>query len=183
MNALRTWWAALDPRQRGLAACAIALVLVTLLWLLAIAPALNTLRNAPAQHGQVDKQLQSMRQLAAEASALRSQRSLAYDESVRNLENSVKQTLGSAATLSINDARASLSLKAVSPDALALWLGQARINARVVPQEAHLQRSTQVAPSPATPASSSAGTGTSTRSISTVAWDGTLVLSLPARGN
>jgi general secretion pathway protein M len=74
----------------------------------------------------------------------------------------------------------SIALRAVPADALAQWFGEARSNARAVPREVHLTRSTQSAPSTSPPSSSqsaSATTGDSPR----VRWDGTVVMSLPAR--
>jgi general secretion pathway protein M len=162
MNALRSYWASLAAREQRLVSIAAALVGAALLWWLALAPALRTLRSAEAQHAQADAQLQTMQALAGEAASLRGQRVLGYDEALRNLENSVKQTLGAGATLSVSEGRASITLRGVSADALALWLGQARSNARVVPNELRLQRSV-----------STSGGAT--------AWDGMLVLALPAR--
>jgi general secretion pathway protein M len=177
MNALQTRWASLGAREQRLVALASFLVVAALLWWVALAPALQTVRMAPAQHAQVDAQLQSMRSLAAEATALRAQRTLSYDESLRNLESSVKQTLGTGASLSVSDSRASLTLKGVSANALALWLSQARVNARVVPSEARLQRSLASVPNSA----ASAATNSSSATASGTTWDGMLVLALPNR--
>lgn len=164
MNALHTRWASLAAREQRLVAIAAVLVGAALLWWLALAPALRTLRSAEAQHAQADAQLQTMQALSSEAASLRGQRVLGYDEALRNLENSVKQTLGAGAMLSVSEGRASITLRGVNADALALWLGQARSNARVVPNELRLQRSAN--------ANASGGA---------TAWDGTLVLALPAR--
>ncbi len=186
MNAVAQRWASLAEREKLMVAGAGLITGLALLWWVALAPALQTLRAADAQHAQVDAQLQSMRLLAAEATALRGQRTLGYEESLRNLENSVKQTLGAGATLSVSDARASLTLKGVSADALAQWLSQARVNARVVPSEARLQRSnagaavSAVAP-PGTASSAIAASAATSVSPSPVLWDGVLVLALPAR--
>lgn len=163
MNALQTRWVALGAREQRLVTIACVLVCAALLWWVALAPALQTLRMAPAQHALADTQLQSMRAMATEATALRLQRSLNYEESLRNLESSVKQTLGAGATLSVSDTRASLTLRGVNADALSQWLSQARVNARVVPSEARLQRSQASTPT------------------NNATWDGTLVLTLPSR--
>jgi general secretion pathway protein M len=186
MNPVAQRWASLAAREKAMVVGAGLVVGLALLWWVALAPALQTLRGANAQHAQADAQLQSMRLLAAEATALRGQRVLGYEESLRNLENSVKQTFGAGATLSVSDARASLTLKGVSADALAQWLSQARINARVVPSEARLQRSNLgagAAASAAAPSSTASGsTATATSAAPTpVLWDGVLVLALPAR--
>jgi general secretion pathway protein M len=162
MNALTAWWAGLAPRERRMVAVAGTLVAAALVWWLAIAPALATVRAADAQHRALDAQLQSMRAMAAQASALRAQPKISFDESLRSLENSVKQTLGATGQLNVSGERATVVLKGASPEALAQWLAQARANARAVPQEAKL-------------AKSASATATA------MAWDGTVVLSLPQK--
>jgi general secretion pathway protein M len=161
MNAWLTRWNGLASRERSLIAAAVAVVVVALVWLVGLSPALNKLRSAQQAAPQVQAQLQLMRAQASEAASLKAQRSLSYDESLRALESAVK-TLGAGASLSVSNERASVSLRGVGGDALTQWLAQVRANARLVPTELKLQQA---------PASASAGT----------AWDGQLVLSLPAR--
>lgn len=165
MEAVSAHWAALASRERVLVGGAIALVGVALLWWVAISPALSKIKSAREAAPQLDAQLQIMRSQAQEAASLKSQRLLGYDESLRSLEASVK-TLGSGATLSVSDARASITLKGVSGDALAQWLAQARANARLVPSELRLQKS-------------AASASTATAALTT--WDGSIALNLPAR--
>ncbi len=163
---LLTHWRGLSTRERaGLAAAAVT-VSAALLWWLALAPALQILRSAPAQSSRLEAQLQSMRALQAQAQALQAQPKLGRDEALRALEASVKQRLGNTAQLSVQGDRANLLLKGTTADALAQWLSQARINARATPVEARLQRS---------PAS------TSPTGNAPPAWDGTVLLALPAR--
>jgi general secretion pathway protein M len=162
-------WQAMATRERSLIALAAALIFAALMWWLGISPALNTLRQTRTAAPQLEAQLQLMRSQAAEAATLKAQRALSYEESLRALDNSIK-TLGSGASLSVNDSRASVTLKAVSADALAQWLAQARANARLVPTELRLQKNAASAP---------ATTDTSTASA--VSWDGQIVLTLPAR--
>jgi general secretion pathway protein M len=166
MNAIKLWWASIAPREQRWITIAAWLVGLAVVWWIGLAPAIKTLRAAPAQHAAADAQLQAMRAQAAQAKDLRGQRAISYDEALRNLEGSVKKTLGTGANLAINDTRANLSLKNVNADALALWLNQARIDARAVPAEARITRSTPAA-------ASSTSTVTS--------WDGTIVLNLPPR--
>lgn len=166
MNAIKLWWASIAPREQRWITIAVWLLGLAVVWWVGLAPAIKTLRAAPAQHAAADAQLQAMRAQAAQAKDLRGQRAISYDEALRNLEGSVKKTLGSGANLAINDTRANLSLKNVNADALALWLNQARIDARAVPTEARITRSTPAA-------ASSTSTVTS--------WDGTIVLNLPPR--
>jgi general secretion pathway protein M len=165
MNELLARWNAFAPRERNLVAAAVALIMLALLWWVGISPALAKLRTAREAAPQVQAQLQLMRAQAAEAASLKSQRILSYEESLRALEASIK-SLGTGATLSVNSDRASVSVRAVSGDALAQWLAQVRANARLVPTELKLQKSASTA---------------STATASVTVWDGQLVLSLPAR--
>jgi len=154
---LRTRWQGLVPREKMLVGGAAALLAAVLVWLIAIGPALATLRTAEVQHRALDTQLQRMRSLQAQAQALQSQPKLGADEAVRMLELSVRQRLGASARLVVAGDRATITLSGTPPDALAQWLTQARVNARALPGEARISRN-------------SAGL-----------WDGTLVLTLPAR--
>lgn len=169
MNDWLKRWNALASRERSMIAAAVALVTITLIWWVGISPALAKLRAAREAAPQVQAQLQLMRAQAGEAANLKAQRSLSYEESLRALELAVK-TLGAGASLSVSNERASVSLRAVSGDALAQWLAQVRANARLVPTELKLQQA----------AATANPTSSATKTVAT-AWDGQLVLSLPAR--
>lgn len=158
--ALQARWDGLAAREKRLVLGAAALIAVALVWWVAIGPALKTLRSAADSHRSLDAQVQQMKALAAQALALQSQPKAGLDESLRALEASTTQRLGTGARLTVVGERATLTLRNVPADALAQWLAQARINARALPSEARLTRS---------PAPGSAS------------WDGTLVLSLPPR--
>jgi general secretion pathway protein M len=151
-----SYWRQLKMSERRLILTAFWLILTALLWWFAIAPALKTLKEAPAQHRALDAQLQNMRSLSAEAKNLQSQPKLGLDEAQKALQSAVTQRFGATAQLNLTGERASLTLKNAPPQELALWLTQARVNARALPTEAKLSRS---------------GDG----------WDGTLVLSLPKK--
>ena len=60
---MRQRWQMVSPREQRLVVAALLLVLVALLWWLAIAPALATLRSAQGQRQQLDAQLQQMQGL------------------------------------------------------------------------------------------------------------------------
>ena len=154
---LRSRWQALAPREKMLVGGAAALLAAVLVWLIAIGPALAMLRTAEEQHRALDTQLRRMRSLQAQAQALQSQPKLGAEEALRQLELSVRQRLGTSARLVIAGERATITLSGTQPDALAQWLTQARVNARALPGEARISRN-------------SAGL-----------WEGTLVLTLPAR--
>jgi general secretion pathway protein M len=153
-------WAQLASKERAMLLGAIAVVALTLLWLLLLAPALRTLRTAPAQAQQLDTQLQRMQSLQAQAQALQQQAAMSYDDAVRALNLATKQTLGTSAQISISGERATITLQSTGADALAQWLVQVRLNARTTPVEARLTRV-------ATPAG--------------VSWSGVLVMGLPTR--
>ena len=153
---LQARWNETSPREQRLVLVALALVAAALVWWVALAPALATLRAADKQHPSLDAQLQQMQQLQMQAQTLQAQPRMAFDEARRLLEASVKP-LGATAQLVVVGDRVTVTLKAISADSLAQWLAQARLNARALPGEARLTRN-------------AAGT-----------WDGALVLNLPAR--
>lgn len=154
METFNTYWRQLKTSERRLISIAVLVILAALLWWLAIAPALKTLAIAPEQHRELDAKLQTMRGLANEAKTLQSQPKLGLDEAQKALQSSVTQRFGTTSQLNLAGERATLTLKNANPQELALWMTQARVNARALPSEAKLTRN---------------GDG----------WDGTLVLSLP----
>lgn len=156
MQTYLNYWRQLKMSEKRLILVAFWLILTALIWWLAIAPALNTIKEAPAQHRALDSQLQSMRALSAEAKNLQSQPKLGLDEAQKALQSAVTQRFGTSAQLNLTGERASLTLKNANPQELALWLTQARVNARALPAEVKLNR---------------IGEG----------WDGTLVLNLPKK--
>jgi len=150
-------WRGLAPREKLLASGAAAVVALALLWWLAIGPALAVLRTSEAQHRSLDAQLARMQALQQQARALQSQPRQNHDDSLRALEAAVRQRLGTTARTTVAGDRVTLTLTGTPPDALAAWLAEARTNARALPAEARLTRG------------------------ATGGWDGTLVLTLPAR--
>lgn len=159
---LQSRWRRVARREQRLLLVALALVVLTLLWGVALAPALATLKAAQQQRVVLDAQWQQMLRLQAQAKALQAQPPLSFEDARRLLEASVKP-LGSAAQLSVAGERVTLSVKGLSADALAQWLAQARLTARAVPSEVRLVRGAAVA--------GGAPGG----------WNGTLVISLSAR--
>ena len=154
---LRVYWHGLAPREKTLVASTAVVVAAALVWLIAIGPALGTLRSAEVQHRTLDAQLQRMRGLQAQAQSLQAQPKQSLEEAQRLLELSVRERLGPSARVAVVGDRVTLTLAGTAADALAQWLTQARVNARALPNEAHLSRN-------------AAGL-----------WEGTLVLTLPPR--
>lgn len=161
-QALGSTLARLSPREQRAVAVAAGVLGLGLTWWLAVAPALATLRQAPERHTQLDAQLDQMRRMAATAESLRSQNTaqpLTRDAAVRALEQATTSLLVGTAQLSVQGDRATVTLNGTPPDALAQWLSQVRINARLVPTQAELKQT-------ATPAG----------------WSGQLVLAGPGLG-
>jgi general secretion pathway protein M len=156
-QAVLAWWNGLAPRERALVGGAIGVLLVALLWWVALGPAIATLRAADAQHRALDAQVAHMQRLQAQAKAMQSLPRQNPDEAMRQLEAAVQQQLGTNARYNIVGDRVTVTLTNVPAGALAQWLAQVRTNARAIPGEAHLTRN--------------AGGG----------WDGSVVLTLPAR--
>jgi general secretion pathway protein M len=144
LHDVRAQWQGLPPRQRWMWAGFLGILLATLLVWRVLAPALTTLRTAPAQHQMLDAQLLAMRQQRAQALAMREAVQalppLGREEAQRALEATVRQHLGEAARLTVSAEGVTLTLSGVSGQALAQWLTQARIEARTLPTEARLDR-------------------------------------------
>lgn len=164
-NPLSPWLAKLAPRERRALGLAAAVVAMALLWWLALAPALATLRQAPAQHAKLDAELQHLQTLAAQAQALQSQPPLGRDDALRALEAATQRHLGADAKLNAVGDQATATFKAAEATALAQWLAEVRINARTVPTELRLS----AAATPATPAAAAARPGV---------WQGSAVFAL-----
>ena len=156
-----TAWAALDAREQRLVSGAGVVVVLALLWWLALAPALSTLRAAGLQRQALEMQAQQMQRLQAEAETLKAMPKLGQSDALRALETAVRQRLGNGGQLNVVGDRANITLKDVPAAALAEYLADARANARAAPVEARLSRAPGAAP------------GTPAR------WNGTLSLSLP----
>ncbi len=155
-------WAGLGARERRMVVLAASVVGLALLWWVGLAPALRTLREAPAQRTALQTQAQQMQTLKAEADSLKAVPRLAQDEALRALETAMKQRLGDTGQLSVMGDRANVVLKGASATAVADWLSDVRVNARATPVEARLTRSGDTAPG------------------APVHWSGTLSLSVPS---
>lgn len=153
---ITTRWQALSAReQRGISALG-ALLAVLVFWAIAIAPALNTLRDSDNRRAHIAQQQAHMRALQAQAQVLQTRTALSRDEALRLLQG---VTPNAHIQLLVQGERVTAQLKAVPAPILAHWLAQARSQAQALPLEAHL-----------------------THGNAAMTWDGSLVLSLPNRG-
>ncbi len=131
-------WAQRQPREKRLLLAAAAVVVVALVYL-AIAPAVRTLKAAPAQLAALETQLQTMQRLADEAQALRGKPAVPMEQGRVALQASATR-LGDKARMSLQGERAVLTLTGLPAEQLTSWLAEARINARARVVESQLQR-------------------------------------------
>lgn len=136
---LRARWEALGARERMAIAVAALVLGLAAVWLVALQPALRTLREAPAEIARLDGQWQAMQRQAAEAVELRAATPLAPGLAAQALQAATDR-LGDAGTLSLQGDRAVLSANGVDGPALLGWLGEARRGARAQPVEVRLAR-------------------------------------------
>lgn len=151
-------WRTSKPREQALVALASALLILALCWWTLVAPPLRVLRQAVDQQRSLDAERQVMQSLQAQAQRLLALPRIGRDDAIRALQASTKP-LGTLAQLDVSGERVTLTLNALPSNALAQWLAQARINAYTQPLEARLTRANGPA----------------------AAWDGVLVLGLPAK--
>ncbi|MBL8342801.1 MAG: type II secretion system protein M [Rubrivivax sp.] len=138
---VRQWWLALARRERRLILAGSTLVALSLLWWLALAPALRTIQRAPAQIDAAEAQLQQMQRLATEARDLRAVTPVPADQAA-NVLKAATARLGDKGRLSLQGDRAVLTVAGVSSVALRDWMAEARSGARARTIEANLSRGT-----------------------------------------
>ena len=156
-------WHALPPReQRGIAVFSMLLGAV-LFWLVAISPALDTLRDSDQRRQHIGLQEAHMLAWQAQAKALQAANPVSHSEALRHLQG---LTPTPQIQLNVQGQRVAVQLKAVPAPILANWLAQVRQQAHALPVEVHLTRTQPVNTAPA----------------HVPAWDGSMVLVLPGRG-
>lgn len=136
---LQARWQTLNPRERALVSAMLAALGLLLLWMVFIRPVWQTWRDVPAQAEALEAQWLQMQRLASEAQQLKGQSPITAAQATEALQAST-QRLGTVGQLAIVGDRATLSLKAASPDQLRTWLSEARQGARTRPIELQLQR-------------------------------------------
>ncbi len=158
-SSMKARWQSLALRERRMVAVAAALLILSLLWFVAIAPALKTVRSAPAQLAKLDAQYQAMQRDAADAQTLRIVAPVGAAQSSAALR-AATDALGSAGRIVVSGDRATLTLTSASAAQLRDWLADARGTARARVVEANLTQA--------------AGSG---------GLSGTVVMSLPGGGS
>lgn len=134
--------AGLSARERRLLGLMLAVVLTGLLLAVAVLPAWRTLADAPARQQALDARMARMQQLAATAGQLQASgaaQTPAPAEVQRALEAATAR-LGGGARIALAGEQATLTVRDAEPAALAAWIEQARVNARLTPRSADLRR-------------------------------------------
>ena len=133
------WWRALAPRERLGATLALCVVAALVVWMLAVQPAVRTLREAPQAIARLDAELQQMQFLAAESRTLRATPAILPAQAAAALKAATVR-LGDKARFVLQGERAILTLSGVDGEALRSLLADARSAARARPIEAQLVR-------------------------------------------
>lgn len=141
-TAARQRLAALSTRERRLLVAMLVVLLAGAVLAVAVLPAWRTLQAAPAQQAELDARMARMQALAATATALKDSgaaQAPAPAEVQRSLEAATAR-LSATARLNLAAGQATLTVRDAEPAALAAWIEQARVNARLTPQTADLKR-------------------------------------------
>ena len=139
LASLQARWQTLNPRERRLVSAMLAALGLLLLWMVFVRPVWKTWREVPAQAEVLEAQWLQMQRLASEAQQLKGQSPITAAQATEALQ-AATQRLGTVGQLAVVGDRATLTLKAASPDQLRSWLGEARQGARTRPIELQLQR-------------------------------------------
>ena len=136
----RQFWQGRAPRERQLIVAMLIAVAVLFVWLIAVQPALRTVRAAPAELDQLDLQLQQMQLAALESDTLRSASPVPPAQATEALR-AASERLGTKAKLALQGDRATLTFTSLPFESLRTWLGEARRAARARPVEAQFLKS------------------------------------------
>jgi len=133
------WWRTRAPRERVALSLAAAVLVALVGWTLLVAPAVATLRSAPAQLEALDAQLQQMRSMATEVRELRNATPVAAAQAGLAIKTAAER-YGDKVRLTLQADRALLTLVNASPEQLRALLVEVRSAARARPIEAQLNR-------------------------------------------
>lgn len=135
-------WRGMAQRERLAAGLGLTVLVGFIVWLILVAPAWRTAREAPAALDRLEAQLQNMQRLAAEARTLRGAPEVSVAQAVEPLKVATER-LGPGASIGFQGDRATLTLTGVSGDALRDWLSEARSASRARPVEVTLTHNPQ----------------------------------------
>jgi general secretion pathway protein M len=131
------FWRSRAPRERQLIAAMALALAVLLIWLIAVRPALATLRETPVELDRLDLQWQQMQLAALESASLRSASPVPPAQAAEALRSATER-LGGKGKIAFQGDRAVLTFSGVAFEPLRNWLGEVRSAARARPIEAQL---------------------------------------------
>jgi len=137
---VKAWWEALSSRDKRMIRVAAALLIFVLLWLLALQPAIRTIRSFESAQRTQEAKLQQMLNLQSQAQSMQNLPLVSQAAAVTELEISIEQTFGNRAEIIFNGNNATVNVRAISPEDLAKWLNNIRTNSRTVAIQARLTR-------------------------------------------
>jgi general secretion pathway protein M len=137
---IQRWWRQRATREQRLLGAAATLLVLALLWVLALAPALKTLRQHDARAAQLQATLSHMQGLEAQAKLLQGRSSMGGAAAQQALQTHTVSLLGKQADIAARNGGASVTLRSVSPQALGRWLATVRTEAHVQVLQSRLQR-------------------------------------------
>jgi general secretion pathway protein M len=130
-------WRSRAPRERQLIAVGAAALAVLFVWMLAVQPALRTLRETPAELDRLDMQWQQMQLAALESASLRSVSPVPPAQASEAVRAATERLAGKG-KIALQGDRAVLTFSGVPFEGLRNWLGEVRSAARARPVEAQL---------------------------------------------
>lgn len=131
------FWRSRAPRERQLIAAGTIALALLVVWMIAVQPALRTLRETPAELDRLDAQWQQMQLAALESATLRSASPVPPAQASEALRAATER-LGGKGKIALQGDRAVLTFSGVPFEALRNWLGEVRSAARARPVEAQL---------------------------------------------
>lgn len=156
-------WHTLSPREQRVFAVLSMLLCLVVFWAIAMAPALDTLRDSDKRRQHIGLQHAQMLAWQAQAKALQAATPVSHSDALRTLQS---LSPSPQIQLQVQGHRVAAQLKAVPAPTLANWLTQVRQQAHTLPVEVHLTLAQPV----------------NTATAHVPAWDGSMVLVLPNRG-
>ena len=133
------FWSGLRPPERRVITWALTALAAVLIWTVALQPAWRVLTRAPSTLAQLERELQSMRLLAAEAVELRAVAPLRVEAANAALDKA-SASLGDKIKLRARGDRITATLAGVGASELRQWLLEVRSGARARILEVELTR-------------------------------------------
>jgi general secretion pathway protein M len=139
-NLFRARWAAMAAREQRGVLLAAAVLGAALVWFIALAPALRSLKTVATQSASLAADIDRMQALQARAKVLQAKPTLAPQESLRALQTAAGK-LGATVSLQVVGEQATLTIKKLGALPLGQWLSP-QTGPGLSPIEAHLKRDT-----------------------------------------